>query len=57
MIDIALISVTVFNWNLKNKDNTLFVTLLYEIDKVLANKIALEEELIDDKLVERDLLA
>ena len=57
MIDIALISAAIFNRNLKNKDNTLFVISLYEIDTVLANKTALEEELTDNELVERDLLA
>jgi hypothetical protein len=54
-IDIAMIRSAGFYRNLKDKDNTLFSTSLYEIDQIIREKLEQEREPeeTDEQLVER----
>jgi hypothetical protein len=56
-IDIAMIGAIGFHRNLKSKENTLFSTSLYEIDRILREKQDPGTEETDDQLVERLLPA
>jgi hypothetical protein len=47
-IDIAMIGSAGFHRNLKNKANTLFVTNLYEIDRIIDDKLQAEYDASDD---------
>jgi hypothetical protein len=55
-IDIAMIGSAGFHRNLKNKANTLFVTNLYEIDRIIDDKLQAEYDASDDQ-VEQELPA
>jgi transposase InsO family protein len=55
-LDIALIGAAGFHRNLKRKDNTLFVTTVYEIDRLIGQKCD-KEDLTDEELVDQKLPA
>ena len=55
-IDIAMIGSAGFHRNLKNKSNTLFVTNIYQIDRIIDEKLQAEYDESDDQ-VEQELPA
>jgi Reverse transcriptase (RNA-dependent DNA polymerase)/RNase H-like domain found in reverse transcriptase/Integrase zinc binding domain/Integrase core domain/Chromo (CHRromatin Organisation MOdifier) domain/Retroviral aspartyl protease len=56
MIDIAIIGAAGFHRNLKDKSNTLFTATIYEIDRIIDEKLQAEYNESDDR-VERELPA
>jgi hypothetical protein len=54
IIDIAMIGAAGFHRNLKNKSNTLFATTIYEIDRIIQDKLQAEYDQSDSQ-VEQEL--
>src|SRR5436190_6649958 len=53
VVDIAMIGAAGFHQNLKRKENTLFSTSLYEIDRLLERKQTPEDQESDEQRIER----
>jgi hypothetical protein len=56
IIDIAMIGAASFHRNLKDKSNTLFTATIYEIDRIIDEKLQAEYDESDDR-VEQELPA